>query len=208
MISRRNGPLLSLIARILVAFFVLSGFGLAQAAGEGGEGSFADFGWRVVNFTILAGLLFYLATKKIRDFFLDRRMSVVTALKEAQQARDKAELRYQESLARLAAADEEIAELSRLIESQGRIERDKILAEANVMAQHIKEAAKARMEQQFIRLRQQLRAEAVTLSVELAEKMLRDKITLEDQEKMIREFLVTLGKEAAITGQNSQAAAR
>lgn len=192
----------------LTALFVLAAVGPALAAGEGGDGSFADFGWRVVNFAVLAGLLFYLGAKQIKAFFLDRKKSVVNSLKEAQEARDRAEARYQDALARLAAADEEIAELSRLIEAQGRMEREKILAEANVMAQRIKAETGARMEQEFARLRLQLQQEAVTLSLELAEKLLRDKITLEDREKMVRDYLASLGKVAGKTGEYSQAMAR
>ncbi len=189
---------------LLVMLFNLSGFVPAWAAGDGGEGSFADFGWRVVNFAILAGLLFYLGANKIRSFFDDRKAGVFNALKEAQKARDNAESRYQEALAKLAAADEEIAGLSRLIEAQGRSEREKILSEANDMAQRVKADTTARMEQEFVRLRQQLQQEAVSLAIDLAEKLLREKITLADRERMIFEYLVSLRQEDRKNARYSQ----
>lgn len=180
---------------VLALIFVFALSGPAVAAGGEGEGSFADFGWRTVNFLILAALLFYLLAKKIRALFLERKDDVLAALKEAQNARERAELKYREVSAKLAAADEEIAALRRMIEAQGQTERDKILAEANHIAARIKEEAKARMEQEYARLSRELQAEAVNLSLSMAEKILQDKITQADRENMVRGILRKIGTE-------------
>ncbi|MDZ4165808.1 MAG: ATP synthase F0 subunit B, partial [Smithellaceae bacterium] len=182
-------------ALFLAAALVLAGFSPVAAAGEGGEGSFADFGWRVVNFTVLAGLLFYLLAKMIREFFVGRRDAIAKALKDAEAAAEEAQSKYREYSARLAAAEGEIEALSRMIESQGRAERDKILAEANLMAERIKEETKTRMEQGYARARDQLKAEAVNLSLSLAEELLRARITGEDQDKLVRESLERFDRE-------------
>lgn len=190
-------PLIPMAGKALLfaAALALAGASPLAAAGDGGEGSFADFGWRVVNFTVLAGLLFYLLSKVIRGFFMGRREAIAKALKDAQEATEEAQSRYREYSVRLTAAEGEILALSRMIESQGRVERDKILTEANLMAERIKQEAKARMEQEYARTRDQLRAEAVTLSLSLAEELLRTKITREDQDKLVQESLERFGRE-------------
>lgn len=194
---RSSFPIIPLAGKalFLAAALVLAGFSPVAAAGEGGEGSFADFGWRVVNFSVLAGLLFFLLAKIIRGFFAGRRDAIAKALKDAEAAVEDAQSRYREYSARLAAAEGEIEALSRMIESQGRAERDKILAETNLMAERIKEETKARMEQEYARARDQLKAEAVNLSLSLAEELLRARITIEDQDEMVQECLDRIGSE-------------
>lgn len=183
----------------LVVWQTLSGIDQAFGA-DGAEGDgLAGFGWRLVNFLIFAGLLVYFGGGKVRDFFAHRKLQVARSIEEAQQAREDAEARYREVMAKLAAADEEIAGLTRSIELQGRLEKEKILAEADMALKRIREEAQARMDQNLALARQQLQAEAAELALALTESLLRERITPEDQDNMVNEFILKMDRSETIT---------
>jgi F-type H+-transporting ATPase subunit b len=68
-------------------------------------------------------------------------------------------------------------------------EKDKMIEEAKKAAAKIEEDTKSRMEQEFSNARNQLRAEAAQLSIQLAEELLKRNITITDHENMVKEYL-------------------
>jgi len=68
-------------------------------------------------------------------------------------------------------------------------EKEKMIEEAKKAAVKIEEDTKARMEQEFSTARNQLRAEAAQLSIQLAEELLKRNITIQDHEKMVKEYM-------------------
>ena len=162
-------------------------------AAGGGEvdaaAQWKDFAWRVFNFSILAGLLFWLLAGRIKKFFAGRRSEIETALKEAEQAKKEAENKFREYEEKLAKATGEISGIVEMIKSQGVIERDKILADARVAAEKMKEDTKTRMEQELNQARKELREEAVYLSIQMAEEILKRAITPADHENMVKDYL-------------------
>ena len=69
------------------------------------------------------------------------------------------------------------------------VEKDKIIEDAHKVAQKMKEDAQARIEQELKKASGQLRAEAVALSVRMAEEILKKNITAQDHESMVREYM-------------------
>jgi len=77
-----------MIKSFLVAgLMVLATGAVAYAAGGGGHEShdidWKDFGYRVLNFAILAGFLWWLSAKKVKEFFAGRRTDIKAALDQA-----------------------------------------------------------------------------------------------------------------------------
>ncbi len=162
------------------------------AAGGGGhdEGpDWVNFGWRMLNFTVLAVFLYWLAANKIKEFFSGRRADIKKALEDAEQAKREAEQKFQEYEAKLTKATDEITGIVDMIKSQGLVERDKILDDARKAAEKMKEDTKARMDQELNNASAQLRQEAVQLSVQMAEEILKRSITPADHEKMVKDYL-------------------
>jgi len=190
----RNDNRRQLIKSVLIAgSMVLVAGTVAYAAGGGGEEhhpiDWKDFGYRMFNFIILAGFLWWLSAKKVKEFFAGRRNDIKESLNQAQAAKEEAERKYKEYVAKLEKATDEIDGIAEMIKVQGMAEKEKMIEEAKKAAVKIEEDTKARMEQEFSTARNQLRAEAAQLSIQLAEVLLKRNITIQDHEKMVKEYM-------------------
>ncbi|MDR2860932.1 MAG: F0F1 ATP synthase subunit B [Syntrophobacterales bacterium] len=184
----------SKVVRFVPAAFFLSLLlaSVSVAAGGGGGDSAAlwkGFAWSVLNVSILVGLLVWLLAGRIKAFFSGRRSEIKNALEEAERAKRDAEQKFREYEEKLAKATAEIAGIVEMIKSQGMVERDKILADAHSAAEKMKEDTKARMDQELAQARRELREEAVSLSVQMAEGILQKTITPADHENMVKDYL-------------------
>jgi len=183
-----------LIKPILFAWLMIIVTGTLVYASVGGEGSdhgavMKDFGYRILNFIILVGFLWWMSAKKIKEFFVSRRVDIKTSLDQALVAKEDAEKKFKEYAAKLEKATEEIDGIAEMIKVQGSAEKEKLIEEAKKAAVKIEEDTKARMEQEFSNARNQLRAEAAQLSVQMAEELLRRNITIQDHEHMVRDYM-------------------
>ena len=189
----RNDNRRQLIKSVLIAgSMVLVAGTVAYAAGGGEEHhpiDWKDFGYRMFNFIILAGFLWWLSAKKVKEFFAGRRNDIKESLNQAQAAKEEAERKYKEYVAKLEKATDEIDGIAEMIKVQGMAEKEKMIEEAKKAAVKIEEDTKARMEQEFSTARNQLRAEAAQLSIQLAEELLKRNITIQDHEKMVKEYM-------------------
>ena len=164
----------------------------ASGGGEAGghEGpNWINFFWRSVNFLALAGVCYWLLAKKVREFFTGRRDGIRTALAEAVTARETAQKQFEEYSAKLDKATGEIDQIGEMIKSQGLAEKARIIDDARKAAEKMKEDTQARMEQEFNKAVRQLRVEAVRLSTEMAEELLRKHIRATDHEAMVKEYI-------------------
>ncbi len=181
------------IIACLVACFALTILWLAAAYASGGaekEGpNWFDFVWRLFNFLALVGVLYWLLAKKTKDFFAGRREGIQTSLAEAASARDEAQKKFQEYAAKLDKATGEIDQISAMIQSQGQAEKERIIEDARRAAEKMKEDTESRMEQEFNKASLELRTEAVRLSVEMAEELLKKHIREADHEAMVRDYV-------------------
>jgi len=183
-----------LIKSALFAGLMVMVTGTLVYASGGGEAAdhgavMKDFGYRVLNFAILAGFLWWMSAKKIKEFFVGRRKEIKASLDQALVAKEDAEKKFKEYAAKLEKATEEIDGIAEMIKVQGLAEKEKLIEEAKKAAVKIEEDTKARMEQEFSTARNQLRAEAAQLSVQMAEELLRRNITIQDHEHMVKDYM-------------------
>jgi F-type H+-transporting ATPase subunit b len=166
---------------------------IAWAAGGGEEvdlkAQLIDFAWRIVNFIILLYILYKLMWKKMKSFFAGRREGIQASLEEAEVVKADAEKKFKEYDEKIKKAEEEIQGISAMIKAQGEEEKKRIIADAERTSVKMKEDAKARMEQELKKAKNELRLEASELAVQMAEDILRKKVTKEDHEGMVREYL-------------------
>jgi F-type H+-transporting ATPase subunit b len=193
-LSIKGRKALLLIQSGLPALFMvalMSGIACASSGGHGEEhgSKLVDFAWRAANFIILAFLLYKYTWGKIKGFFDVRREGIKTQLEEAIAAKEAAEKKFKEYSDRLAKATEEIGQISEMIKSQGRVEKEKIVENAKLSATKMKEDARARMEQDLKSASNHLRAEAAELSVKMAEDILVKTIKETDHDVMVTDFL-------------------
>lgn len=178
------------VAWIIVSVLIMAVDVYASAGGGESKGhNWVDFAWRALNFLVLAGFLYWLLAKKIKEFFAGRRDDIKIALEQAMAAKEEAEKKYKEYTAKLEKATEEIAGISEMIKAQGLAEKERILEDAKKAAVKMKEDTQARVEQELKKAGNLLRTEAVKLSVEMAEELLKRNITPADHDIMVKDYL-------------------
>jgi F-type H+-transporting ATPase subunit b len=148
-----------------------------------------DFAWRIFNFGILVWFLYWVAAKKIKEFFVDRRHNIKCTIEEKLAEKEETEKKFNEYSLRLDKATEEIKNIFEMIKAQGLTEKEKIIEDAKKAAAKMIEDTQTRMEQELKGARNQLRAEAAALSVAMAEELLKKNITPDLHENMVREYL-------------------
>ncbi len=183
----------------LIGFMVLAGglvFGQvlwAASSGEGGEAHHTNWGdllIRTINFAILVGILYKLLKKPITNFFITRRQNIENLLKELEQKREEAERKCAEYKAKLAILDKEAESILQEYIAQAEKEKAKILEAAERQANYIRQQAKLAIQQEIKAAKDDLREEVAELTIKAAEDILRKKIGMEDQNRLVEEFIV------------------
>lgn len=156
----------------------------ASQEGRGGS-SLWPFVFQVINFLLLLFVLYKFALPKTKGFFVERSQKINLSLKEAEEAKSLAEKKLREYEAKLIALDKEVEDIRNLAQNEGQAEKERIIAEAGKEAESLKKQAKALTEQEVRRAKQELRREVTRLSLEKAEKIIKDSINESDQERLI-----------------------
>jgi F-type H+-transporting ATPase subunit b len=188
----RQGRLSVKSFMLVIAFVLLTVLDVhAATGGDGGSSGkdWVDFAWRVVNMIVLVGFLYWLLAKKIKEFFVGRQEGIKSSLEQARIAKEEAEQKYKEYTDKLGKATEEIAGITNMIRAQGLAEKERIIEDARKVAEKMKEDTQARVEQELKLAGNLLRAEAVKLSVEMAEELLKRNITAADHDAMVKDYL-------------------
>ncbi len=148
-------------------------------------------GWilKTFNFVVLVGFLYWLLASKIKDFFSGRRVEIKESLEKAVERKAEAEKKYREYSEKLDKASLEIDGIFEMIKAQGITEKQKIIEDAEKTAKKMKEDASARIEQEMKKATEQLKAQAVELSVQMAEEILKRSITKDDHKAMVEDYI-------------------
>ncbi len=181
------------ISSIAAIFVLLVVAGVVFAAeAEGGHNSaelLKGLGLKTFNFVVLVGFLYWLLASKIKDFFSGRRVEIKESLEKAVERKAEAEKKYREYSEKLDKASLEIDGIFEMIKAQGITEKQKIIEDAEKTAKKMKEDASARIEQEMKKATEQLKAQAVELSVKMAEEILKRSITKDDHKAMVEDYI-------------------
>jgi F-type H+-transporting ATPase subunit b len=175
----------------LFLFLILISIAFAAAEGEGGHDSkeWIDLGKKTFDFIVLVGLLYWLLAAQIKEFFSGRRVEIKKTLEESVERKAEAEKKYREYSEKIDKASVEIDGIFEMIKAQGITEKQKIIEDAEKAAKKMKEDARTRIEQELKGASDQLKAQAVQLSVQMAEEILKRSITAQDHEVMVKEYM-------------------
>ena len=190
--SRQSTRVSIILSLLIVVLFTC----LAYASGHGEEGGhgvsvqqWKDFAWKTLNAVMIIGFLFWMLASKIKGFFAGRRQEIKESLENATSQKAEAEKQYREYAEKIDKASAEIDGIFEMIKAQGVTEKQKIIEDAQKVAAKMKEDAQARIEQELSKASAQLRGEAVALSVQMAEEILKRNITVQDHEAMVKEYM-------------------
>jgi len=195
-INRGNKRLCVLLVSVLVIALV-GGLALSAFAAEGRQGT-SSFKktwmkiWEVLNFLILAFLVFKLLREPVKNFFQGRTEMLRQKIAEAEGASIEAERELKEVESRFEMLDEEIQRLQQTITEQGEMGRDKIISDAEQTAEYMLEKAKFESEMMMREAKIRLRREVTNEAVRLAEESIKKEIGKKDQERLVDEYLQDL----------------
>ncbi|MCB2188318.1 MAG: F0F1 ATP synthase subunit B [Deltaproteobacteria bacterium] len=171
-----------------------------EAAAEGGahgptSGQIWDFTARALNFAVLAVALFFVLRKPLAKGLRGRADSVREELAELEAKREEARRAYAVMEQRLKDAESEREAVLAEFRKQGEREREKIVEAANTLAERIKAQASFTIEQETAMAKAELRQEISEMSAAVAEELLKDKITAQDQTRLVDEYLAKVEQE-------------
>lgn len=163
----------------------------AYAAGGGGhdEMGIKDWAWRILNFAILVVLLVKFVGKPLREYLASRKELIEKSIRESQEAKALATQALAEVQERLKLKDQEIADILSSAKHSGEAERDRLTAEGERMAVRIAEQAKTNINIELKRAKEIIQEEAVQAALQLAEEKIRQQLTKDEQDKLLRESI-------------------
>jgi len=179
---------------VLTLIGVLAFTALAYASGgEGGEAHeglpWANFGWRVLNFVIFIFLLKKFAGDKAKAFFGGRRTQIKKDLEDLQTRKADAEKRLQDVEAGIRNLEQEKAAILAEAKTQGEAIKAAIIEKAEKDAQNMRAQAVTSAENEARAAFDRVRGEIAEQVVEQATKIVREKLTEQDHERLVDEYL-------------------
>lgn len=177
------------------AFLLLAAGGVAFAASGGGHGENGGGGWaatdtyRVLNFAVLAIVLFFILKKPVKHFLNDRIRVIREQIEDLESQKQATEKKLAEYNDRLAALGREAEKIIDQYRQQGERVKEQILKEAESAAGKLQEQAHRNIEREFAQAKLKLETEVFEKAIEKAEQKLKQITTPEDQEKLVQEYL-------------------
>lgn len=179
--------------RVILSLAVLFVAANAQANEAGHASQFNDMVFRFINLAIMVAILYKVLAKPLRDFLVSRSDSIKKALDEAKIVREEAEKKLKEYQVKMEQLNAEAKALRESLVDEGNKEKARIVEEANKAAQRIKDQAKFAADQEIKKARLLLKEEIANLVAEAAEETIKKEIKDADQERLIKEYLVSAG---------------
>ncbi len=185
-------PLFSALLTMLVVSMAFA----SEAAEEGAHESTTFVGdWlpRIINFAIIAGVVIYFMRKPIRDFFANRSAEIAKAMQESKEARERAVAALAEMERKIKDLEVETNRMVTEAESRGEKDRAALVEEGKKLAQEIQDQVKEGIGIETEKAKTALAVEAALLSIDLAEGKIKEKISGQDHERIVKEYISKVG---------------
>jgi F-type H+-transporting ATPase subunit b len=183
-LSKRN----SAVFFLMIVFFF--GFSLSTSlAASGAKGWISTDWFRVMNFAVLVIVLVFLLRKPLSQALGARITGIKDQLEDLEARKAEAEnqlAEYNEKLSRLEKESEKIVED---YIKQGNEAKARILKEAESAAEKLQIQARRNIEHEFKQAKLKLQEEIFESSLAKAEEIITGKISGEDQDRLVDEYL-------------------
>lgn len=154
----------------------------------------------LINFAILLALLLKVGWPLAQKTARERHDLIKTALDEAARLRQQAADKLADYETRLKAADAEIKQLVDAMRADADKEKQRILAAAEAQAAQMARDAEQRIAAEIELARAQLTREVTAAAAAATEKLLRDKLTGGDHQKLVAGFIADVAGGGAPRG--------
>lgn len=168
----------------------------AEEAGHEGHEEITFMGdWlpRLVNFAIIAAVVIYFMRKPVRDFFKNRSAEIAKAMRESQEARERAAAALAEMERKIKELEAETARMVADAKERGEKDRQALVDEGKKVAADVQAQVKQGIDIEVQKAKAALEVEAAQLSVDLAEGKIKKTINDQDQERIVKEYISKVG---------------
>ncbi len=173
-------------AQNLAAFSVPEG-------GEEGEGrERRELIYKIVNFVILFGALFYLLRKPAADFFAGRSAAIRKSLEEGSKALEASQAQLHAVEEKLQRLEDEIEAFKSQAAHETELERARLRQAASEEAEKILAAARDQIELAVRSAQLELKAYTAQQALALAEEMIRQRLDDAGRQRLVSQFVTNL----------------
>jgi F-type H+-transporting ATPase subunit b len=174
----------------LAGLLALSAGAAWAASGGGSHGGLSNTDWfRIMNFVVLAGALFFLLRKPIPRALSSRVQGIQNQLNDLEARKAEAEKHLAECNQKLGELEKEAERIVSEYIRQGQDAKARILKEAESASEKIQAQARRNIEHEFEQTKAQLQREIFEQSLAKAEALLKQNVTAEDQSKLVEDYL-------------------
>ena len=149
------------------------------------------FIWTILTFLVLLVLLSRFAWKPLLAALKERQDRITQSLDEAKRAQDESERLRRESAEIIRQAHVEAGSIVASVRADAERLREETKQKARTEAAAILAAAERQIQAETVRARDEVRRDAVDLSVAIASKLIRRNISAEDNRALIDEMIAT-----------------
>jgi len=199
--KRKMGPIWALVMVIAVTLLISmvpawgSSGGGEHGAEGGGEHGAVSKPWqvtdtaKVLNFGVLAIGLFLLLRKPASQALGSRIKGIKAELDDLESRKAQVESQLADYNTKLATLDKEAEQVVAEYIRQGEEAKARILKAAESAAEKLKEQAQKNIQNEFNQAKQSLQAEIVEKALATAAQLIKEKISAEDQNRLVDEYL-------------------
>ncbi|XPV76111.1 MAG: F0F1 ATP synthase subunit B [Desulfovibrio sp.] len=187
--KRLHVIILSVVTVLATAAIAYASGGDAHGGGEAHALPWGNYFYRVVNLLIFLFIIWKFAGDKIGALVGGRRKQIQVDLDDLQARKAEAEAKLTEVEASIANLDAEKQAILDQAKEQGEALKVAIIEKAESDAEIIKATAKRSAENEAKGAIDALRAEMAELVIEAATKSLEEKLSEQDHEKLVDEYL-------------------
>ena len=178
----------------LLELFRLAEAWAATSGAEHHAPTISQLFFPLINFLIFVFLIKRFVVPLIQGHLKSRREEILTAVREAEEGKKRAEATIQDYQERLAGINKEVQEIRESLRAEGEREKTKMLSEAEGMSSKIREDAQFLSEQEVKLAQQKVREEMAEKAQATATELLRRHLSSADQGRLVDDFLEGIGQ--------------
>jgi F-type H+-transporting ATPase subunit b len=162
----------------------------------------------LINFGIVLFILGWKVWPGLQRYTAKRHDTIKTALEEAGKLREEARAKLDQYTAQTERAEREIDQMVAEIRAGAEAEKQRILADAQAQAEAMKRDAQQRITAEIDRARAELEREVVAAAIAVAERLIRENATKNDQTQLVDGFIQDIQDRQTLADTNASAQPR
>jgi F-type H+-transporting ATPase subunit b len=151
--------------------------------------------WTWITFAVVAFILRKFVWQELLKAVENRERNIANAIESAKRERAEAEKLLGEQKTAIAQARQEAAEAVRKTQAEMERFREEVMARARKEAEELKADARKMIEAERIKALNDIKNEAVTLAIQVAEKLLSERLDDAKHQQLAQQFVNDLGKQ-------------